>query len=175
MKKNSGFTLVELLTTVTIFTLLLAIAIPEFRSIAQHNQRVNAYNAFLSIVQFTRSEAIKRGNNVIICKWDSIQAACDSTRDWQNGWAVFNDKNGNSTKNADEEIIRIHKSLPRNIQMHYNHIKLKYNAEGLSIGYSGTITFCSDSAQINKQGMTLSSIGRIRMAEQKDLKDCTNG
>jgi len=173
MRHHSGFTLVELLTTVTIFTTLLSLAIPEFRSMAQRNQITTAHNAFLSTMQFTRSEAIKRGNNVIICKWDNLQAACDSARNWHNGWAVFDDKNGNSSKDTNEDIIRVHKALPINIQMHYNHVKLKYNAEGLSTGYSGTITFCSDGEQVTKQGMTLSSVGRIRIADQSDLEDCT--
>jgi type IV fimbrial biogenesis protein FimT len=173
MRHHSGFTLVELLTTVTIFTTLLSLAIPEFRSMAERNQIATAHNAFLSTIQFTRSEAIKRGNNVIICKWDNIQATCDSARSWKNGWAVFDDKNGNGNKEANEEIIRIHKTLPSNIQMHYNHVKLKYNAKGLSTGYSGTITFCSDGEYIKKQGMTLSSVGRVRIADQSALEDCT--
>lgn len=173
MKKDTGFTLVELLTTVTTFTLLLSFAIPSFRSMAEHNQITSAYNSFISTIHFARSEAIKRGNNVIICKWDNIQAACDSARNWQNGWAVFDDKNSNGSKETNEDIIRIHKALPTNIQMHYNHVKLKYNANGLSIGYAGTITFCSDGEPVTKQGMTLSSVGRIRIAEQSALEDCT--
>ena len=170
---NSGFTLIELLSTVSIFSLLLSLAIPEFQSMAQRNQIATAHNAFLSTIQFTRSEAIKRGNNVIICKWDNIQATCDSARNWQSGWAVFNDQNGNGSKGANEDIIRIHKALPPSIQMHYNHKKLKYSAKGLSTGYSGTITFCSNGEHTTKQGMTLSSAGRVRIADQSALEDCS--
>ncbi len=173
MRHHSGFTLVELLTTVAIFTTLLSLAIPEFRSMAERNQIATAHNAFLSTIHFTRSEAIKRGNNVIICKWDNIQATCDSARSWQSGWAVFDDKNGNNSKDTNEDIIHIHKALPSNIQMHYNHIKLKYNAKGLSLGYSGTITFCSDGEHTTKQGMTLSLVGRVRIADQSALEDCS--
>lgn len=172
MRHHSGFTLVELLTTVTIFTTLLSLAIPSFRSMAERNQIAAAHNAFLSTIQFTRSEAIKRGNSVTICKWDNINVICDAERSWQGGWAVFDDKNGDGNKTSNEDIIRIHKALPPTMQMHYNHVRLKYNAEGLSIGYSGTITFCSQGTQITKQGMTLSSVGRIRIAEQSALEDC---
>ncbi len=174
MRHHSGFTLVELLTTVTIFTTLLSLAIPEFRSMAERNQIATAHNAFLSTIQFTRSEAIKRGNDVVICKWDNIQATCDSVRSWQSGWAVFNDQNGNGDKDTSDEIIRIHKALPANIQMHYNRLRLKYNAKGIT-GHSGTITFCSNREQTKKQGMTLSPVGRVRIADQTALDevDCT--
>lgn len=175
MKTNYGFTLIELLTTVSIFSLLLSLAIPEFQSMAQHNQITSAYNAFLSTIQFTRSEAIKRGNNVIICKWDNLEAACVSSRNWQDGWAVFDDKNDNGSKDTNEDIIRIHKSLPSSIQMDYRKTKLNYNSEGFSPGYAGTITFCSTNTEITNKGLKISFVGHVRVAEQDELGSCTNG
>lgn len=171
MKKDTGFTLIELLTTITIFTLLLSFAIPSFRMMAGENQITSAYNSFLSTIHFARSEAIKRGNNIIICKWDHLSATCDSSNNWHEGWAVFDDKDSDNTKDSNEEIIRIHQSLPANIQMHYHLTKLKYNAEGLSPGYSGKIIFCSSESHMKKQGITISSLGRIRMAEQSEIAD----
>ena len=75
---QSGFTLIELIITITIFGILLAIAIPNLTSLVR-NQRVKtaAGDVYASLV-FARSEAIKRNANVGIC----------TSGDWATGWSI---------------------------------------------------------------------------------------
>lgn len=89
MHKAAGFTLIELLVTMLVAGILMAIAVPNFRITIQNNRLSNQLNTLLSGMIYSRSEAIKRNTNVVICA-SSDQLTCSgSTTGWTNGWIVY--------------------------------------------------------------------------------------
>jgi type IV fimbrial biogenesis protein FimT len=83
-----GFTLVELLITITIAAILLAIGIPSFKSFTANQQVKNATFDLSSMLRFARSEAIKRNNNVVVTPVSSA---------WKNGWTITVTVSGTTT------------------------------------------------------------------------------
>jgi len=49
----------------------------------------------LADMQYARSEATREGQMVTVCPSNSAQTQCKDTTDWENGWLVFSDINGN--------------------------------------------------------------------------------
>lgn len=88
MRKESGFTLLELLVTVTVAAILLSIAIPNFRTTIANNRQTNQLNTMLSGLIYARSEAIKRNASVVICATTN-QTACSGSSAWGSGWIVY--------------------------------------------------------------------------------------
>jgi type IV fimbrial biogenesis protein FimT len=85
--RASGFSLIELIITVTIVGILSAIAIPSFSNIISNN-RLTAYsNEFVGALNLARSEAIKRGTQVTV---ERLGGASE-TKNWHWGWQVFVD------------------------------------------------------------------------------------
>lgn len=85
---RNGFTLVELLVTITIAGILLAIATPVFHSASTTSEA----NALLGMVQFARGAAVKQGQNVIVCPSSNPSAAvpvCNTGTAWNGGWIVL--------------------------------------------------------------------------------------
>lgn len=86
MRYSRAFTLIELLVTLTILAILLTIAAPSFTSVVQSNRTLTISNDLLGALQYARSEAVKRGVNVDICRRNGN--VCANAADWGNGWLV---------------------------------------------------------------------------------------
>ncbi|MEJ2427259.1 MAG: GspH/FimT family pseudopilin [Candidatus Thiodiazotropha sp.] len=59
MKRTKGFTVVELMISLAILGVLVAIVVPGFRDLAERNAVTNASNELLNGLLFARSEAIR--------------------------------------------------------------------------------------------------------------------
>jgi len=97
MRTEQGFTLVELLITVVVLSILVALAVPNFRGLMDRNAVVTQANDLISGILLARSEAIKRELPVVIRQVGS----------WNTQWIVFNDLNGNNNYNSATEAPRI--------------------------------------------------------------------
>ena len=97
-----GFTLVELMVTLAMSAILMTFAVPGFNELIKSNRLSSTANDLLSTLQYARSEAVTRKTAVTVCtSADSVSAddpSCDSTVNWQNGWIVFVDRNGNNAR-----------------------------------------------------------------------------
>lgn len=88
MNDSKGFTLIELMLTLAVVTILLAMAVPSYRTFVQGNRVASQANTLLRALAYTRSEAVKRAAVIAICR-SSNQNSCGGN--WAEGWIVFND------------------------------------------------------------------------------------
>jgi type IV fimbrial biogenesis protein FimT len=95
MDRNSGFTLVELLVTLVVVSILLAVGAPAFQDFIKNNRVTGQTNDLVSAIQLARSEALKRGTNMVVCA-STDQATCTGKDTWARGWIVFSDLNLNN-------------------------------------------------------------------------------
>jgi type IV fimbrial biogenesis protein FimT len=91
-----GFTLLELMTAITILGILLAIGIPAFTETMNTNRLAANTNGLVTALSVARSEASKRGVAVTVCAADAAQTGCSGAASWNTGWIVFSDDIGTS-------------------------------------------------------------------------------
>lgn len=101
-KKLSGFTLIEMLVTVAIAGILLAMATPYFTETIMNN-KTQSYSSELSMALFlAQNEAIKRGVQVTV-KPNTTAIG----NKWQGGgWTIFADSNADGIQDTGDELIK---------------------------------------------------------------------
>ena len=95
----AGFTLTEMLVTIIIMAILLAIAAPSYISTISSTRMSGEINTLQEDLNFARSEAVKRGLKIDVCPPTTPNGTtCATTNplDWSSGWVVL--LNGTTTR-----------------------------------------------------------------------------
>lgn len=161
MKKQTGFTLIELIITVTILGIMAAIAVPNYSSFINRNQQSSAYNNLVGMISLARLEAVKRSQVVTLCI-SSNQTTCDATtaEDWNAGWIVFSDLNGDGlvTTTSDtatsDTLFKVESAGAPGLTIKSNYGSRLSIAPRGRLRDQGTFVICEASAE-NEKGMAL--------------------
>jgi len=86
--RMAGFSVVELMVTVTVAAVLAAVAIPSMRTFLQNDRMWTEQNALVMSLNAARSEAIKQDvvGGVLVCA--SSDGLTCNTANWSSGWIV---------------------------------------------------------------------------------------
>lgn len=150
-----GVSLIELMITLAIGAIILTVGVPAFQTTVV-NARVAAHtNDYISSLNLARSEAVKRGRRVLLCK-SSDGASCITSGGWEQGWIVFLDMDNNAAVDtgSGDVILRVYGPLEGGETLQGDtHVSdyIAYSSDGftrLVSGdfQSGTLTFglCSN-------------------------------
>lgn len=109
-RSQTGFTLLELLVTLTVAGVILGFGVPSLMDFQRNNAIASASNDFVTSVLAARSEAVKRQAPVSLCATDDPLASpptCAPTGAGTNGgFVVWVDENGDVVVDADEQVLR---------------------------------------------------------------------
>lgn len=141
-KANQGFTLIELVITITVLAIVATVAVPSFRNVIVSNSVSFDRDEFFTLANLARSEAIKRGTAVTICR-SSDGSSCNDSLAWDQGWLAFHDANADGNKDSGEEEIRSIGALDGQVSVAYSGSddRITYTSRGLLIRGDGVFTF----------------------------------
>lgn len=95
--RSYGFTLIELMVTITVAAILMTFAVPSFVEFQRNSELTSVTNTLTASLNAARSEAMKHGTNAMVVPTDSSA--------WRNGWRVFVDKNLNQEFDAGVDAL----------------------------------------------------------------------
>jgi type IV fimbrial biogenesis protein FimT len=162
-RRATGFTLIELLVAIAIAAVLLRIAMPGMSSVMLGVQLSSYANSFSSTVQTARSEAITRNGFVTVCR-SSSGTACATSGDFQQGWIVFADVNGNGSVDSGETVLRTQGALSTEFRFTSTAYALVFQPSGVG-STSATLVLCrSEPAGEQRRDFSVTSTGRVNVS-----------
>lgn len=117
-RAQSGFTLYELLITLLVIGVVLALGIPNMSEFTQNSRMTATANDLHASFQLARTESARAKTNITICASSDPMAAdsdCDGT--WDQGYIVFVDNDGDIVRDAGEAILRAHGAIERGVSL----------------------------------------------------------
>lgn len=103
MRRQNGFTLIELMTAIGLTGLLLSMAVPAMDLFVSNARQTSAINDFVSSIHIARSTAITTNTRVTLCP-STAGTDCD-TVGWTQGWIAFQDADSDQNVDAGETIV----------------------------------------------------------------------
>lgn len=167
LSNNFGFTLIELIVTLTIAAILLTIAVPSMSRFIQANRLTSAANELIGDLALARSEALKRGTNTGVCKSGGGATCAGSGTAWGSGWIVFVDVDQDRAWSASDILLRTREPLPPGTAVTAStgsDDPIIYGQQGQALRGIDTYIFCN--ATIGRtRNIELITTGRYRMIE----------
>ena len=167
-RAQRAYSVFDLLVTLVISGTLSSLAVPAFKQMTTRARITTQVNHLLTDLHRARSEAITRGQPVVLCSSRDGQR-CSGDATWHDGWVVFVDLNGNHRAEPDETVISVQGAEPGvKIQLNASGGELRnlyfgYRPDGLS-GKNGTFTFCDPTAPGLARAIIIYRTGRARVS-----------
>jgi type IV fimbrial biogenesis protein FimT len=167
-----GFTLLELMVTITVFGVLTALAVPSFTTMNNRNKLAAESNELLAAVQYARMEAIRTSATVTVCGTASADADEDS--DCESGeqpfWVVI----GSTTGGGQEQLRSYEVREPLKVSTDLESVT--FSADGLARDsanalLAGEITVCLETTRPAQNKRVLNIASGSRMAITTPTED----
>jgi len=164
--RQSGYTLWELLCTFAVAGVVLGVGVPSFESFVLDSRRTADVNGFVVAIQLARSEAIKRGRPVVLCKTaDLLRCGGDEIR-YDSGWMVFVNEDDLRPPHRDEAEPLLFAHAPRIEGRITSNRALFEFRPYRKRSTNGTVTFCDRRGEPAARTVIVSYTGRPRVSDR---------
>ena len=157
----TGFTLLELMVTVSIAAILLALALPSFQSSMRSNRVATATNELLASLALARSEAVRNTRGAGVCA-SADGASCGI--DWNSGWLVWTDANGTGAVDAGEPVVRYSQGKASTL-IAGTATTLAFNPRGRLLGGEQNLSIVPADASTPLRCLTIGATGQTRTSQ----------
>ena len=167
MHSQFGFTLIELMVTLSITLILIFWAVPSFSALLIRNDISANANKIRTGLALARYEAVKRNTQIQVCSLSAVATLCAGSvgvgrLKWDEGFIVFQDIDGNKiyTPGIDDLITQKFFSESLEIDWGRGHYLIYASTGRLMIGNSSFHINHPDST-LERQ-LILNIVGRVR-------------
>ncbi|MBW7473096.1 GspH/FimT family pseudopilin [Marinobacter sp. M216] len=179
IRRSSGFTLVELLITITILGIIATFAVPSFREMVLNNRLAAQTNEVSSFISYARSEASKlREGAVTICA-SADSASCSGSAAWDSGVIVFLDEDESASLDAADTLLKAIGPLAGGNTLRIldmtsdggNYVQFDHKGfpeASATNNVAGTFVICDERGAANARAVSINFSGQTHLARDTD-------
>lgn len=169
---QDGFTIIELMIAVTLIAILLTFGIPGFGNTIEQNRLSTQVNTLISTLQLARSESVKTGKRITVCKSSNGSSCQNAAAGFESGWIVFEDSSpADGALSAGERLIKIQESLNSNhtLRGDANFANfVSYLPSGAISNDPGRFILCKDNDTTKSRAVFINTSGRVFVAKDNN-------
>jgi type IV fimbrial biogenesis protein FimT len=153
MQTKRGFTMIELIVTMSVAAILAAIAVPSFVAISQGERRIAEVNDMVLALNYARSESVKQNSPA------GVSVFANGT--WGGGWNVCCTSTGASVNTL--PAIDSRSTLTANLAG-TSPVTVTFDSSGALVPSSGTLifTFCDPRGAASATAVEVNPRGHIQ-------------
>jgi type IV fimbrial biogenesis protein FimT len=165
IQSKSGFSLLEILITLSIIGTLLAFVLPAYHLFQTTAASDALSDQLLRAIQLGNSEAIARNTTITLCKSQN-HTTCGGT--WESGQILFIDTNQNGIVSDTSQILFVFDKAHAGV-LHWrpalNQEYLQFSPEGMTHGQHGTFLYCLKKYDQPLWAIIINGSGRARKVD----------
>lgn len=167
-----GFSLIEMLVVMTILAILLGIGVPNMAQYFASNRLNGASSDLFAMLNLARSEAMRRGQMISM-----RHNGTAGSRDWNSGWSMFVDADGDGVLDAGEEVVRQGAASTGTVTMFSSAAfatAITFDGGGRLVGGNGGVFVICDgpnlvvNGEARSRALLVNPSGRVRLAIDSD-------
>jgi len=141
-RRAAGFTLVELMVTIAVAAIVVALGVPSFlRTLARHTINSQA-EELQDAVRVGRNEAMKRSGPVVLCRTEENNPThcAGSGGSWQT-WVLFSDVARSGAFAAGDAVLRQRQDASKRTTVTADAASIRFEATGIAHADTGSAVF----------------------------------
>lgn len=165
MKSQFAFTLVEVIITLSIMMILLAVSIPSIRFFVDRIHDDILLQQLFNTLQLAHQESRVRNSRMVLCKSNN-HVSCSGQ--WIEGQLIFEDENEDGIVHSKKQIVAVIQSITHQGVLYwrsfpYYRDQIVFLPSGLTQSDNGAFWYCHAMNQLPVWALMLNKSGKVRV------------